>query len=64
MAKVSSKKATPVRGGGGHMVGKQSAGPAKPMSLTNGNKGGGGKWAKGGSTKMFGFSGSKPSKAC
>lgn len=62
MAVVKSKKAKPVRGGSGHMVGKQSAGPARPGGMVN--KGGGGKFAKGGSGRMFGFSGSKPAKAC
>lgn len=51
-----------VRGGSGHMIGKQSAGPSKPGKLTN--QGGGGKWAKGGSGKMAGFTGSRPAKPC
>lgn len=56
------KKIAAVRGGSGHMVKKTGAGPSKPGKLAN--TGGGGKWAKGGSGKMFGFSGSKPAKAC
>ena len=56
------KKMKAVRGGSGHMVGKTSAGPSKTGKLVN--TGGGGKWAKGGSGKMFGFSGSKPAKPC
>ena len=55
-----SKPSKPVRGGGGHMVGKTGVGPSRPNQMSN--KGGGGKWAKGGSGKMFGFSGSKPAK--
>lgn len=59
---VKSKSMKAVRGGSGHMVGKQSAGPSKSGSMVN--TGGGGQWPKGGSGKMFGFSGSKPAKAC
>jgi hypothetical protein len=55
-----SKPAKPVRGGNGHMVGKQTSGPSRPNSMVN--KGGGGKQLKGGKTKMVGFSGSKPAK--
>ena len=57
-----SKSSKPVRGGGGHMVGKQSAGPSRPGKLTN--QGGGGKFPSGGKGKMVGFTGSKPAKAC
>jgi hypothetical protein len=57
-----SKKSTPVRGGSGHMIGKQSAGPSKPGKMVN--TGGGGKFAVGGKTKMFGKQTVKPSKAC
>lgn len=50
-------------GGSGKMFGKQHAGPQK-SGVTAGKSGDGGKWAKGGSTKMFGFTGSKPRHAC
>lgn len=58
-----SMKSTPVKGGSGKMVGKQSAGPKKPGAMVN--TGGGGKFAKGGgSGKMAKFSGVKPQKKC
>lgn len=51
-----------VRGGSNHMFGKSGSVPARPEALvTHGS--GGGKWAKGGSGKMCGYSGVKPSKA-
>jgi hypothetical protein len=54
-------KSTPVKGGGGKMVGKTGSNPSKPNQMVN--KGGMSKgMLKGGSGKMFGFSGSKPSK--
>jgi len=58
------KPSKPVRGGGGHMVGKTGANPVKPGKV-NVNSGGMSKSpVRGGKGKMFGFSGSKPSKAC
>lgn len=46
-----------VKGGGGHMFGKQSAGPRKSLSNAGTGKaqsGSGGKFGKGGSGHMFG----------
>lgn len=63
MAKVSIKAKTFVRGGGGHMFGKQSAGTQKPgQTATMGS--GGGKFASGGKTKMFGKQSVGASRAC
>lgn len=59
---VKSKSMKAVRGGSGHMVGKQSAGPSRSGSMVN--TGGGGQWPQGGRTKMFGKQTSKPAKAC
>lgn len=50
---ISSGKMTPVRGGSGHMFGKQTAGTKKP-GITGKADSGSGKWTKGGSSKMFG----------
>jgi hypothetical protein len=52
-----------VKGGSGHMYGKQGADPmaSGQTAVTAGDTGG--KWAKGGKGKMFGFTGSKASKA-
>lgn len=50
---ISSSKMTPVRGGSGHMFGKQTVGTKKP-GITGKADTGGGKWIKGGSGKMFG----------
>lgn len=60
---ISSKTMTPVTGGKGHMFGKQSVGTKKPGVTGKADSGGGGKWAKGGSTKMFGKSGAAKAKA-
>lgn len=57
---ISSKTMTPVRGGKGHMVGKQTSGTSVPGKNTNQGGGGGGRGGKG---HMAGFTGSKPSKA-
>ena len=51
-----------VKGGGGHMLPKKGAGPVRSGKLVN--QGGGGKWAKGGSGKMVGFTGARPAKSC
>jgi hypothetical protein len=45
---VKSGKMSAVRGGGGHMFGKQHAGPKTPGITGKAQKGDGGKWAKGG----------------
>jgi hypothetical protein len=50
---ISSGKMTPVRGGSGHMFGKQTVGTKKP-GVTGKADSGGGKFIKGGSSKMFG----------
>jgi len=59
---MSTKTMTPVRGGKGHMFGKQSVGTKKPGITGKADTNSGGKFAKGGSGKMFGKQTSKPSK--
>jgi len=54
---VKSGKMTPVRGGGGHMFGKQHAGPQKPGTGAHATSGSGGKFAKGGGTGKVGKQG-------
>jgi hypothetical protein len=45
---------TPVRGGSGHMFGKQTVGPKKAGHTGKAQTGSGGKWAKGGGTGLVG----------
>ncbi len=54
---IKSGKMTPVRGGGGHMFGKQHAGPKKPGIAGKGDKDDGGKYGKGGGTGFVGKQG-------
>ena len=51
-----TKSSTPafVKGGSGHMFGKQSVGTKTPGITGKADKGGGGKFIKGGSGHMFG----------
>lgn len=49
-------------GSGNHMLGQQHAGPQKPGTESHDTSGDGGKFAKGGSGKMFGFRPSTPVK--
>ena len=51
---IKSGKMTPVRGGPGHMFGKQHAGPKKPGVSGKISNTSGGKWAKGGGTGYIG----------
>lgn len=60
---ISSSKMTPVRGGGGHMFGKQTVGPKKAGHTGKVQTGSGGKWAKGGSTGPIGSKQPKAGKA-
>jgi hypothetical protein len=60
---ISSGKMTPVRGGTGHMFGKQHVGTKKPGVTGKVDSGGTGKWIKGGSGKMFGKQTSTKAKA-
>jgi len=60
---VKSGKMTPVRGGSGHMFGKQHVGTQTPGQSAQKPSGGGGKWAKGGSGHMFGKQTSKAARA-
>lgn len=60
---ISSGKMTPVRGGSGHMFGKQTVGTKKPGVTGKADSGGGGKFIKGGSSKMFGKQTAKAAKA-
>lgn len=59
---TSTKTMTPVRGGKGHMFGKQSVGTKKPGITGKADKNSGGNFTKGGSGKMFGKQTAKPSK--
>jgi hypothetical protein len=45
-----------------HMLGQQHAGPQKPGTESHDTSGDGGKFAKGGGGKMFGFRPSVPAK--
>ena len=54
---ISSGKMTPVRGGSGHMFGKQSVGPKKAGVTGKVQTGSGGKWHKGGPTGKVGNQG-------
>jgi hypothetical protein len=56
---IKSGKMTPVRGGSGHMFGKQTVGLKKPGHTGKAQSNSGGKWAKGGGTGYVG----KQSKA-
>lgn len=53
------------KGGGGHMFGKQSAGPQKPgvSGKSSSGSGGGAKFASGGKKHMFGKQGASPMPA-
>lgn len=51
---IKSGKMTPVRGGPGHMFGKQTVGPKKPGHTGKAQTGNGGKWGKGGPTGLVG----------
>jgi hypothetical protein len=68
MAKVlptKGKSIATVKGGTGHMISEQEAGPQKPGATSNGGANAGEtSFAQGGKTKMFGYSGSKPAKPC
>lgn len=61
---ISSKTMSPVTGGSNKMVGKSSVGTKTPGVTGKSDSGGGGKWAKGGSGKMFGKSGAAKARAC
>lgn len=54
---IKSGKMTPVRGGPGHMFGKQTVGPKKSAHTGKSQTGNGGKWAKGGGTGFVGKQG-------
>lgn len=54
---IKSGTMTPVRGGSGHMFGKQSVGTKTPGVTGKADKGGG-KWMKGGGTGHVGKQGS------
>jgi hypothetical protein len=60
---IKSGKMTPVRGGSGHMFGKQTAGPQKPGTAAHAVSGSGGKFGKGGPTGKIGGKQPKSSKA-
>lgn len=63
---VKSGKMTPVRGGPGHMFGKQHAGPKTPGITGKAQSGNGGKFGKGGPSGKVGKQGksekAKPGK--
>lgn len=54
---IKSGKMTPVRGGSGHMFGKQTVGPKKAGVTGKAQTGNGGKWGKGGGTGFVGKQG-------
>jgi hypothetical protein len=54
---IKSGKMTPVRGGGGHMFGKQTVGLKKAGHTGKAQTSTGGKWAKGGGTGFVGKQG-------
>lgn len=54
---IKSGKMTPVRGGPGHMFGRQSVGQKTPGISGKAQSGSGGKWAKGGGTGKVGKQG-------
>ena len=60
---VKSGSMTPVRGGGGHMFGKQHAGPKKAGVTGKADTGKGGKFGKGGPTGKIGGKQPKAGKA-
>lgn len=61
--KVKSKGSLQgAKGGSGHMVGKQAAGPQKPGTTAHDPSGNGGKWAKGGGGHMVGKQEASPAK--
>lgn len=51
------------KGGNTHMFGHQAAGEQKPGDTAHDTSGDGGKFASGGSGKMFGFAGSQPARS-
>jgi len=51
------------KGGDTHMFGHQAAGEQDPATTAHDTSGDGGKFASGGSGKMFGYSPSVPAKA-
>jgi hypothetical protein len=60
---ISSGKMKPVRGGSGHMFGKQTVGTKKAGVTGKADSGGGGKWSKGGPTGKIGGKQPKAGKA-
>lgn len=54
---IKTGKMSPVRGGSGHMFGKQSAGPKTAGVSGKVQSGRGGKWGKGGGTGYVGKQG-------
>ena len=60
---VKSGSMTPVRGGSGHMFGKQHAGPKKAGVTGKSDTGNGGKFAKGGGKGKIGGKQPKSGKA-
>ena len=62
-SKVKSKGSLQgAKGGGGHMVGRQYAGPQKPGTTATDASGSGGKFASGGSGHMVGKQEASPAK--
>jgi hypothetical protein len=66
MAKGKQKsKSSPVwvKGGNGHMLGQQHAGPQTPGQTASNASASGGEWAKGGNGHMVGKQTAKPATA-
>jgi hypothetical protein len=58
----SRSSPTWAKGGSGHMLPQQHAGPKKPGVTSNESSGDGGKWGKGGGGHMVGKQTSTPAK--
>lgn len=61
--KKTEKNATFAEGGKTHMFGPQAAGEQEAGDTAHDTEGDGGKFAKGGTGKMFGYSPSEPARA-
>lgn len=61
--KETQRDVTFAKGGDTHMFGPQKAGPQDDATTAHDTSGDGGKFAKGGSGKMFGYTPSMPAQA-
>lgn len=63
VTKETTKNVEFAKGGDTHMFGHQAAGEQKPGDTAHDTSGDGGKFATGGSGKMFGYSPSQPARS-